>query len=52
MNSEISQDMILYSKSRRIDFQTRVDYHEQHQLLKAAFPVDVRSTYEIGRAHV
>lgn len=45
MNSEISQDMILYSKSRRIDFQTRVDYHEQHQLLKAAFPVDVRSTY-------
>ena len=45
MNSYISQDMILYSSSRRIDFETRVDFHEQHQLLKAAFPVDIRSTY-------
>lgn len=45
MNSAVSQDMILYSNSRRIDFRTRVDYHEQHQLLKAAFPVDIRSTY-------
>jgi alpha-mannosidase len=45
MNSCIVQDMILYSKSRRIDFETKVDYHETHQLLKAAFPVDVRSTY-------
>lgn len=45
MNSSISQDMILYSGSRRIDFQTRVDYRETHQLLKAAFPVAIRSTY-------
>lgn len=45
MNSDIAQDMILYSGSRRIDFETRVDYHEKHQLLKAAFPVDIRSTY-------
>lgn len=44
MNSSLEQDMILYSASRRIDFQTRVDYHERHQLLKAAFPVDVRAT--------
>lgn len=45
MNSLIVQDMILYSKDRRIDFKTYVDYHENHQLLKAAFPVDIRSTY-------
>lgn len=45
MNSTISQDMILYGYSRRIDFVTKVDYHEVHQLLKAAFPVDIRSTY-------
>lgn len=45
MDSAIAQDMILYSDSRRIDFRTTVDYHEKHQLLKAAFPVDIRSTY-------
>ena len=45
MNSRIRQDMVLYSSDRRIDFKTKVDYHEQHQLLKAAFPVDIRSTY-------
>ena len=43
--SRIRQDMILYSNDRRIDFRTEVDFHEQHQLLKAAFPVDIRSTY-------
>lgn len=45
MKSTICQDMVLYSGSRRIDFKTRVDYHEKRQLLKAAFPVDIRSTY-------
>lgn len=43
--SVISQNVILYSGDRRIDFQTEVDFHERQQLLKAAFPVDVRSTY-------
>ena len=45
MDSCIRQDMVLYSSSPRIDFRTNVEFHEQHQLLKAAFPVDVRSTY-------
>lgn len=45
MRSSVSQDMILYAQDRRIDFVTKVDYHEQHQLLKAAFPVDIRTTY-------
>lgn len=45
MNSIIRQDMILYRDDRRIDFKTYVDYHERQQLLKAAFPADIRSTY-------
>lgn len=45
MNTKICQDVILYANKRRIDFETKVDYHEQHQLLKAAFPVDIRTTY-------
>lgn len=45
MSSIVSQDMILYAHDRRIDFVTKADYHEKHQLLKAAFPVDVRTTY-------
>lgn len=45
MSSTVSQDMVLYSNNRRIDFETKVDYHEKHQLMKAAFPVDVRTTY-------
>ncbi len=45
MRSVIEQDMFYYRDNRRIDFVTRVDYHERQQLLKAAFPVDIRSTY-------
>ena len=45
MNSTVSQEMTLYSNSRRIDFHTKADWHERQQLLKASFPVDIRSTY-------
>lgn len=45
MSSTIAQDMIVYSNNRRIDFCTEVQYHERQQLLKAAFPVNVRSTF-------
>lgn len=54
-NSRIEQDMILYRDSKRIDFQTWVDWHEDHKLLKAAFSVDIRSTratYDIQFGHV
>lgn len=43
-SSTISQDMILYCHSRRIDFNTHVDWYERQHLLKVAFPVDIRST--------
>lgn len=45
MNTNIFQDMIFYSNSRRIDFKTKVDFHERQQLIKTAFTVDIRSTY-------
>lgn len=44
MNTTINQDMVVYAKDRRIDFVTNVDWREQKQLLKVAFPVDIRST--------
>jgi alpha-mannosidase len=44
MDSVISQDIVFYANSRRIDFRTRVDWHEQRQLLKVAFPVKIRAT--------
>jgi len=43
-DSVVEQDMILYARSRRIDFVTRVDWQERQQLLKVVFPVSVRST--------
>ncbi|KKO50811.1 alpha-mannosidase [Paenibacillus sp. DMB20] len=42
--STLEQQMILYANSRRIDFVTEADWHERQQLLKVAFPVNVRST--------
>ena len=47
--------MIVYANRRRIDFKTEVDWHEHQVLLKAAFPVAVRSTkatYEIQFGNV
>ncbi|GHV12455.1 alpha-mannosidase [Spirochaetia bacterium] len=48
--SKITQDLILYSVHKRIDFKTEVDWQERSKLLKTAFPVDIRSVnarYEI-----
>lgn len=49
-NSTITQTIRLAADSRRVDFVTRVDWHETHSLLKVAFPVAVLNTvatYEI-----
>ncbi|OKP94262.1 alpha-mannosidase [Paenibacillus sp. P46E] len=43
-NSTITQNLIVYAANRRIDYVTEVDWHEKQQLLKAAFPVGIRST--------
>jgi alpha-mannosidase len=47
--------MILYTHSRRIDFETHVNWQESHKLLKAAFYTDIRATkatYDIQFGHV
>jgi len=50
LNSEIIQRIYLYRGCMRMDFDTWVDWHERHVLLKVAFPIEVlspKSTYEI-----
>ncbi len=54
-HSVIAQDVTLHAHSSRVDFVTHVDWHEKRVLLKAAFPVDIRSshaTYEIQFAAI
>lgn len=54
-SSTVYQKVIVYSHSRRIDFETTVDWHEHQQLLKATFPVQVRATeatYDIQYGNV
>ncbi|MEM1360817.1 MAG: glycoside hydrolase family 38 C-terminal domain-containing protein [Pseudomonadota bacterium] len=48
--STLTQRIMLTRSSARIDFDTEVDWHETHLLLKAAFPVAIRAsraTYDI-----
>ena len=54
-SSVIDQIMSLTAGSRRIEFDTEVDWQERHRFLKVAFPVAVRSqeaTYEIQHGHI
>ncbi len=41
--STITQNIILKAGSPRIDFETEIDWQEDHVLLKAAFPLDIKS---------
>jgi len=41
--SKIRQTVYLYQASKRIDFETWIDWSEHHILLKAAFPVNILS---------
>ncbi len=53
--SALTQRLVLWATSPRIDFETEADWHEHHQLLKVAFPADVRATeaaFEIQFGHV
>lgn len=43
-DSVITQEVRLYTGSRRIDFCTTVNWQERRQLLKVAFPVAIRAT--------
>jgi alpha-mannosidase len=54
-SSVIDQTMVLAAGSRRIDFVTDVDWHEDHKVLKVAFPVAVHALaarFEIQFGHL
>ncbi len=42
--SIIKQQLIVYDKNPRIDFETSINWYEHNQLLKVAFPLDIRCT--------
>jgi alpha-mannosidase len=53
--SVIDQTMVLGAGSRRVDFVTEVDWHEDHKFLKVAFPVAVHAAaarFEIQFGHL
>jgi len=55
LHSEYVQRISLAHDSPRLDFDTTIDWHELHILLKVAFPVDILSpvaTYEIQWGNV
>ena len=48
--SKLMQRIVLHAHAARVDFETKIDWYEDHKVLKVAFPVDVRApraTYEI-----
>lgn len=54
-SSFFTQDIIVYKNLDRIDIETTADWWEDHMMLKAAFPVNVRAdfaTYEIPFASI
>ena len=44
-HSTVKQDIHFYADSRRIDFDTTVDWHEHQHLLKVFFPANVHTDY-------
>lgn len=49
-HSVIEQEIVLRPDSKRIDFVTKIDWHEDHVLLRCDFPVNVhttKATYDI-----
>ncbi|WP_234414385.1 alpha-mannosidase [Paenibacillus sp. CAA11] len=54
-SSALVQQIVLTEDSARLDFITRVDWHEKNKMLRAAFPLDVRCDYssaEIQFGHI
>jgi len=54
-NSNISQHVYLGHRSRRLDFETTVDWREKHRMLRVAFPVNVhadRASFDIQYGYV
>ncbi len=54
-NSIIEQKISITKNSSKIRFETKIDWHEKHTLLKTSFPVDINSdkaTFEIQYGNV
>lgn len=50
LNSVLEQKIWLYEEIDRIDFETVIDWQQEHMLVKAAFPIDINAneaTYDI-----
>lgn len=50
LNSTVEQEITIYREMVGIDFEVHADWHEHHNFVKVAFPVDVlseKATYEI-----
>ena len=47
-NSTMTQKIILTAGSRRIDFETEVEWDERHKMLRASFPVAVQATESVS----
>jgi len=43
-NSDFTRDLIMNADSHRVDVDMKVNWHEQHILLKVGFPVNVETT--------
>jgi alpha-mannosidase len=53
--STLTQDIVFHATTPRVDFETVVDWHEKHTLLKAGFELDVLADFarhEIQYGHV
>ena len=53
--SSLVQDILFFAKTKRIEFRTLVEWQDQHQLLKVAFPLNLnvdRARHEIQFGYV
>ena len=53
--SRLVQDVVFHSSTPRVDFETKVDWHERYQFLKVGFALDVlaeTARHEIQFGHV
>ena len=54
-NSTLHQKVTLFPHSKRLDFDTKVDWKEKHKMLRVHFPVNVKAeqaTFDIQYGHV
>jgi len=54
-NSHIEQIIKLYAQKRRIDFETKIDWHEKQKLLKTSFPINIKNSqafFDLSMGHI